>query len=106
MPFRSLISGQMIRDFTYIDDIVEGVIRVLDEPAAANTDFDPKMPDPATSAAPYRVFNIGNGNPVPLMDYIGALEQALGIEAIKQFLPMQPAMCPQPRRIRVNSVLG
>ena len=82
--------GQMIRDFTYIDDIVEGVIRVLDKPASPNADFDPNVPDPATSSAPYRVFNIGNGSPVPLMNFIGALEQALGIEAIKEFLPMQP----------------
>jgi UDP-glucuronate 4-epimerase len=82
--------GQMIRDFTYIDDIVEGVIRVLDKPASPSADFDPNVPDPATSSAPYRVFNIGNGSPVPLMNFIGALEQALGIEAIKEFLPMQP----------------
>ena len=86
--------GQMIRDFTYIDDIVEGVIRVLDKPASANANYDAKLPDPATSAAPYRLFNIGNGSPVPLMDYIGALEQALGIEAIKEFLPMQPGDIP------------
>ena len=86
--------GQMIRDFTYIDDIVEGVIRVLDKPASANANYDAKLPDPATSAAPYRLFNIGNGSPVPLMDYIGALEQALGIEAIKEFLPMQPGDVP------------
>ena len=83
-------NGQMIRDFTYIDDIVEGVIRVLDKPASANADFDSDLPDPATSAAPYRVFNIGNGSPVPLTDYIGALEQALGTKAKKEFLPMQP----------------
>ena len=83
-------NGQMVRDFTYIDDIVEGVIRVLDKPAAPNANFDPNVPDPATSAAPYRVFNIGNSNPLLLMDFIGALEQALGIEAIKEFLPMQP----------------
>lgn len=82
--------GQMIRDFTYIDDIVEGVIRVLDKPASPDADFDPNVPDPATSSAPYRVFNIGNRSPVPLMNFIGALEQALGIEAIKEFLPMQP----------------
>ena len=81
--------GQMIRDFTYIDDIVEGVIRVLDKPASSNADFDPNLPDPATSSAPYRVFNIGNGSPVPLMNFIGALEHALGIEAVKEFLPMQ-----------------
>ena len=86
--------GQMIRDFTYIDDIVEGVIRVLDKPARANANFDQNVPDPATSAAPYRIFNIGNGNPVPLMEYIGALEQALGIEAIKDFLPIQPGDVP------------
>ncbi|MBL18715.1 MAG: capsular biosynthesis protein CpsI [Flavobacteriaceae bacterium] len=87
-------NGQMIRDFTYIDDVVEGVTRVLDKPASANANFDPNAPDPATSSAPYRVFNIGNGSPVPLMDYIGALEQALGIEAIKEFLPMQPGDVP------------
>ena len=87
-------NGEMVRDFTYIDDIVEGVIRVLDKPATANANYDAKVPDPATSGAPYRVFNIGNGRPVPLMDYIGALEQALGIEAIKEFLPMQPGDVP------------
>ena len=86
--------GQMVRDFTYIDDIVEGVIRVMDKPATPNADFDAALPDPATSAAPYRVFNIGNGRPVPLMDYISALEQALGMEAIKEFLPMQPGDVP------------
>ena len=87
-------NGQMVRDFTYIDDIVEGVIRVLDKPASLNANFDANVPDPATSAAPYRVFNIGNGSPVPLMDYISALEQALGITALKEFLPMQPGDVP------------
>lgn len=82
--------GQMVRDFTYIDDIVEGVIRVLDKPATPNAAFDPVQPDPASSAAPYRVFNIGNHRPTPLMDYIKALENALGLEAKKNFLPMQP----------------
>lgn len=82
--------GQMVRDFTYIDDIVEGVIRVLDKPATPNAAFDPVQPDPASSAAPYRVFNIGNHSPTPLMDYIKALENALGLEAKKNFLPMQP----------------
>ena len=86
--------GQMVRDFTYIDDIVEGVIRVMDKPATPNANFDASLPDPATSAAPYRVFNIGNSRPVPLMDYISALEQALGMEAIKEFLPMQPGDVP------------
>ncbi|WP_041860906.1 NAD-dependent epimerase [Candidatus Puniceispirillum marinum] len=87
-------NGEMVRDFTYIDDIVEGVIRVLDKTATANPDYDAHNPDPATAAAPYRVFNIGNGNPTPLMDYIGALESALGIEAKKNFMPMQPGDVP------------
>ena len=87
-------NGEMVRDFTYIDDIVEGVIRVLDKTATPNPDYDAHNPDPATAAAPYRVFNIGNGNPTPLMDYIGALESALGIEAKKNFMPMQPGDVP------------
>ncbi|MEC8643236.1 MAG: NAD-dependent epimerase [Pseudomonadota bacterium] len=87
-------SGQMVRDFTFIDDIVEGVIRVLDKVATPNPDFDPQSPDPQSSRAPFRVFNIGNGNPVPLMDYIGALESALGITAEKNMMPMQPGDVP------------
>ncbi|WP_438997657.1 NAD-dependent epimerase [Candidatus Puniceispirillum sp.] len=87
-------NGEMVRDFTYIDDIVEGVIRVLDKTATPNPDYDASNPDPATAAAPYRVFNIGNGNPTPLMDYIGALESALGVEAKKNFMPMQPGDVP------------
>ena len=87
-------NGEMVRDFTYIDDIVEGVIRVVDKTATANPDYDASNPDPATAAAPYRVFNIGNGNPTPLMDYIGALESALGIEAKKNFMPMQAGDVP------------
>ena len=82
--------GDMVRDFTYIDDIVEGVIRVLDKPATANDGYDAQHPDPATAAAPYRLFNIGNGNPTPLMDYIEALETALGMTAEKNMMPMQP----------------
>ena len=81
--------GRMQRDFTYIDDITEGVLRVLDQPPAVLPDFDKDVPDPATSWAPYRVFNIGNHQPVELMTYIGAIEKALGIEARKNFLPMQ-----------------
>ena len=86
--------GKMIRDFTYIDDIVGGVIRVIDKPASANAVFDANVPDPATGAAPYRIFNIGNGRPVPLMEYIAALEQALGRHVIKEFLPMQAGDVP------------
>jgi UDP-glucuronate 4-epimerase len=82
--------GNMTRDFTYIDDIVEGVIRVLDRPAEPNNAFDPSRPDPGTSNAPYRVFNIGNSQPTPLNDYIEALEEALGKKAQRNLLPMQP----------------
>ena len=70
--------GKMTRDFTFVDDIVEGVIRVLDKPATPSPSFDPIDPDPSTSSAPYRIFNIGNSQPTPLMDYIGALESELG----------------------------
>ncbi len=86
--------GQMVRDFTFIDDIVEGVIRVLDKPAAPDPAFDASNPDPSTSHAPYRVFNIGNNQPTPLMDYIQALELAIGKTAEKNFLPMQPGDVP------------
>ena len=86
--------GAMVRDFTYIDDIVEGVIRVLDKTATPDPNFDPMNPDPGSSTAPFRVFNIGNGNPTPLMDYIGALEDALGMTAEKNMMPMQPGDVP------------
>ena len=86
--------GNMVRDFTFVDDIVEGLIRVLDKPATPNPAFNAANPDPATSSAPYRVFNIGNNQPTPLMDYIAALESALGITAIKNYLPMQPGDVP------------
>ena len=86
--------GRMRRDFTYIDDIAEGVIRVLDRPPQANPGFDKQTPDPATSWAPYRVFNIGNHQPVELMTYIEALEKALGKKATKNFLPLQDGDVP------------
>jgi len=89
-PIDVFNDGRMVRDFTYIDDIVESLLRVLDKPATADAAFDAAAPDPATSWAPHRVFNIGNANPTPLMAYIEALEQALGITAEKRFLPMQP----------------
>lgn len=88
-PINVFNHGQMVRDFTYIDDIVEGVIRVLDKTATANSSFDTASPDPATSNSPFRVFNIGNSQPTPLMDYICALETALGKVAHKNYLPMQ-----------------
>ena len=81
--------GQMRRDFTYIDDIVEGVIRTSDHTAPPNIAWDSDCPDPATSKAPYRIYNIGNNNPVELMHLIGTLEQALGRTAVKNMLPMQ-----------------
>ena len=86
--------GNMVRDFTYIDDIVEGVVRVLDRPAEPDLAFDPARPDPGTSNAPYRVFNIGNSQPTPLNDYIEALEEALGRKAERNLLPMQPGDVP------------
>ena len=86
--------GKMRRDFTYIDDITEGVIRVLDRTPQANPGFDRQTPDPAASWAPYRVFNIGNNQPVDLMVFITALEQALGKTATKNFLPMQDGDVP------------
>jgi UDP-glucuronate 4-epimerase len=80
----------MQRDFTYIDDVVEGVLRCLDRPATANPHFDPLEPDPASAAAPHRLFNLGNAQPVALLRFIELLEQSLGRPAIKEFLPMQP----------------
>lgn len=81
--------GRMRRDFTYIDDIVEGVVRVLDKTATPNAAFDPAQPDAATSYAPFRVYNIGNHEPVELMAFIGAIEDALGRKALMNMLPMQ-----------------
>jgi UDP-glucuronate 4-epimerase len=86
--------GNHRRDFTYIDDIVAGVTKVLDKPAQANADWSSEEPDPGTSTAPYRVYNIGNNTPVHLLDFIGALEEAIGKKAIKNLLPMQPGDVP------------
>jgi UDP-glucuronate 4-epimerase len=86
--------GNHKRDFTYIDDIVEGIIRILDRPASPSLNWDSNNPDPATSSAPYRIYNIGNNNPVKLMDYIDALEKSLGKTAKKEFLPIQPGDVP------------
>jgi UDP-glucuronate 4-epimerase len=86
--------GNHRRDFTYIDDIVEGVIRVIDKPAQANANWASENPDPGTSLAPYRVYNIGNNNPVNLLAFIETLERCLGKEAIKNLLPLQPGDVP------------
>jgi UDP-glucuronate 4-epimerase len=89
-PIDVFNNGHHARDFTYIDDIVEGVLRTADKIAAPNPDWSGATPDPATSTAPYRLYNIGNNNPVALMDFIATIEKALGREAKKVFLPLQP----------------
>jgi len=86
--------GKHTRDFTYIDDIVEGVIRTLDRVPGPDPDYDPLQPSPATSSAPYRVYNIGNNSPVELLRYIEVLEDCLGRKAEKRLLPMQPGDVP------------
>ena len=88
-PIDVFNQGKMQRDFTYIDDIVEGVVRVLDRSATPDPQFDTSHPDPATSYAPYRVYNIGNHEPVELMAFIKIIEEALGKQAVKNMLPMQ-----------------
>lgn len=88
-PIDVFNNGLMQRDFTYIDDIVEGVIRIVDRPAMSDTSWDGNRPDPATSSAPYRIYNIGNNNPVQLSRFIEVLEDCLGRKAIRNLLPMQ-----------------
>ena len=89
-PIKVFNNGRMQRDFTYIDDIVEGVVRVMDKTATPNPAWDGARPDPGTSSAPYRLYNIGNNNPVKLTEFIDAIEQALGMTAERELLPMQP----------------
>ena len=93
-PIKVFNHGKMVRDFTYIDDIANGVVRVLDRPATVDAGFDAAAPDPARSNAPYRVFNIGNNDPVPLMAFIEAIEAALGKTAQKEYLPLQDGDVP------------
>ena len=87
-------NGNMLRDFTYIDDIVEGVVRVTDNPAKSNPNWNGKNPDPSTSSAPYKIYNIGNNNPVKLMDFIEAIEKTLGKKIEKNLMPLQPGDVP------------
>jgi len=94
-PIQVFNSGNMVRDFTYVDDVAEGVGRVLDQPARSNPNWSSKMPDPATSSAPYRVYNLGSSRPVNLLRYIEVLEQCLGKKAIMDFQPMQPGDVPE-----------
>jgi UDP-glucuronate 4-epimerase len=82
--------GNMSRDFTYVEDIVDGIIKVIDNPASSSKEFNAENPSPDISSAPYRVYNIGNNAPVSLMEFIETLEDKLQIEAKKNFLPMQP----------------
>jgi len=94
-PIDVFNNGNHARDFTYIDDIVEGVVRAVDKVAEPNRAWSSDHPDPATSAAPYRVYNIGNNNPVELMYFIACIEKAVGREAKKNFLPLQPGDVPK-----------
>ncbi|MEQ8423674.1 MAG: GDP-mannose 4,6-dehydratase [Cyclobacteriaceae bacterium] len=88
-------NGKMKRDFTYVDDIVEGIIRLLVKVPKGNEKWDGNNPDPASSFAPYRVFNIGNNKPVELLKFIEVLEEKIGKKAIKNFMPIQPGDVPE-----------
>jgi len=94
-PINVFNYGDMVRDFTYVGDIVEGVKRVIDNPAQPNPDWDSNNPDTASSSAPYKVYNIGNNNPIKLMNFITAIEKELGKEAEKVMLPIQPGDVPK-----------
>lgn len=94
-PVRIFNNGRMKRDFTYIDDIVEGIVRILHKPPAANPGWDPLRPDASSSSAPFKVYNIGNHRPVGLVEFVEAIEKKLGVRAIKQFEPMQPGDVPE-----------
>ena len=93
-PIKVFNHGDMQRDFTYVEDIVEGVLRVLDRPPEGNPSWSGAEPDPSYSPAPYHIYNIGKGKPVALMDFISTIEEKLGIEAQKEYLPMQPGDVP------------
>ena len=93
-PINVFNHGKMVRDFTFVDDIAEGVVRVLDRAATADPDFDAARPDPSRSSAPYRVFNIGNNDPVKLMDFIEAIESAVGKTAQRNYMPLQDGDVP------------
>lgn len=93
-PINVYNHGDMVRDFTYVDDIVQGIEHVIDNPPQGNADWNPKNPDPSTSKAPYKVYNIGNNSPVKLLEFIDAIEDELGITAEKKMLPLQPGDVP------------
>lgn len=89
-PIDVFNNGDMSRDFTYIDDIVKGISTLINGIPKPNKSWDPMNPDPSSSKAPYKIYNIGNNNPVKLLDFVNAIEDAIGIKAIKNFLPLQP----------------
>jgi UDP-glucuronate 4-epimerase len=93
-PIDVFNNGEMVRDFTYVDDIVEGISRVIDNPPAAKANWDAKNPEASTSLAPYKIYNIGNNSPVKLLDFIHAIEEELGIKATKEMKPLQPGDVP------------
>ena len=93
-PIKLFNHGKMRRDFTFIDDVVQAVVRLIDKPAQGNPKWSGDTPDPASSSAPWRVYNIGNNNPVELLDVVSLLEQALGKRAIRELVPMQPGDVP------------
>ena len=96
-PIEVFNFGRMKRDFTYIDDIIEGIVRVMDKMPEPNPHWSGEKPDPGSSLAPYKVYNIGNHQPVELLNFIEALENCLGKKAEKKFLPMQPGDVPVTR---------
>ncbi len=93
-PIQVFNHGNMVRDFTFVADIVQGIIRVIDNPSKGDPAWNPKVPDPSTSNAPYKIYNIGNNSPVKLLDFITSIEEELGIEAKKDFLPIQAGDVP------------
>ncbi len=93
-PIKVFNNGKMQRDFTYIDDIVEGVVRVMKNIPAPDPEWSSKAPDPSSSCTPYKLYNIGNNQPVPLMDFVEAIEKAVGKKALKDYLPLQPGDVP------------
>ena len=93
-PIKLFNNGNMRRDFTYVDDVVESVVRLVERPPAANPKWSGDAPDPGSSAAPWRVYNIGNNNPVELMEVVRLLEEKIGMKAKRELLPMQPGDVP------------
>ena len=94
IPINIFNNGEMVRDFTYVDDIVESILRLIKQPAQPNSDWSGKEPDPSSSYAPYKIYNIGNNNPVNLMDFIEAIEDKIGKKAIRNYMPLQAGDVP------------